>query len=125
MFICRIPTRSAATGERYFTHRLARSKRIGGKVRQVCLLNLGRHFSVEPKYWRTLCVRIEEIAYGQMSRVKNELPPAVALTAQRLAAQLLARQAEVPTLDGMLAGLGAPAGALVVMDAGIASQANI
>jgi len=41
MYIRRTQTRNTATGERYFTHRLVRSERVGGKVRQVTLLNLG------------------------------------------------------------------------------------
>jgi len=43
MFIRRTPTRHKATGEAYFTHRLVRSERIGAKVRQCTLLNLGSH----------------------------------------------------------------------------------
>jgi hypothetical protein len=96
MFIRRTPTRSNATGEHYFTYRLVRSKRIGDKVRQVVLLNLGRHFAVERDDWPALCLRIEEIVHGQMTCMEIDLPPAVAATAQRLAAQLLARQAETP-----------------------------
>jgi hypothetical protein len=36
------------TGERYCTHRLVKSERIGGKLKQMTLLNLGRHFTIEP-----------------------------------------------------------------------------
>jgi hypothetical protein len=48
MSIRRTHTRNTATGERYHTHRLVRSTRVGGKVRQITLLNLGRHFAVPP-----------------------------------------------------------------------------
>lgn len=44
MFIRTTPTRNSATGETYITHRLVESRRAGDKVRQVTLLNLGRHF---------------------------------------------------------------------------------
>jgi len=44
MFIRRSPTRNKATGESYYTFRLVRTERITGKVRQLTLLNLGRHF---------------------------------------------------------------------------------
>ena len=44
MFIRRTQTRTTTTGEVYFTHRLVRSERVGDKVRQRTLLNLGRHF---------------------------------------------------------------------------------
>jgi hypothetical protein len=53
-------TRNITTGDSYFTHRLVRTERIGNKVRQVTLLNLGRHFAVAQEDWPTLCPRIEE-----------------------------------------------------------------
>ena len=40
MFIRRTQTRSARSGEAYFTFRLVCSERIGSKVRQRTLLNL-------------------------------------------------------------------------------------
>jgi hypothetical protein len=48
MFIRRTQTLNTATGETYFnfTHRLVRSERVGGKVRQVTVLDLGRHLAV-------------------------------------------------------------------------------
>ena len=46
MFIRRTQTRSTPSGQTYFTHRLVRSHRLSGKVRQQTLLNLGRHFSI-------------------------------------------------------------------------------
>lgn len=42
MYILRTKTRNAATSERYFTHRLVRSERVGAKVREATLLNVGR-----------------------------------------------------------------------------------
>ena len=50
MFIRRTQTRNTTSGERYYTHRLIQSKRIDGKVRQITLLNLGRHFDVDQAY---------------------------------------------------------------------------
>src|SRR5487761_2065377 len=47
MYIRRTRTNNTSTGEAYFTHRLVRGERIGGKVRQITVLNLGRHFPVE------------------------------------------------------------------------------
>ena len=47
MFIRRAKTRNKATGEAYFTHRLVASLRAGKQVRQVTLLNLGRHFAAQ------------------------------------------------------------------------------
>ena len=61
MFIRRTQTRSTTTGEAYFTHRLVRSERVGDKVRQRTLLNLGRHFDAAQSDWPALCQRIEEL----------------------------------------------------------------
>ena len=82
MFIRR--TRTRADGE-YFTFRLVRSERIGDKVRQRTLLNLGRHFDVAQGDWRTLCRRIDEILAGRLPpspdvprsrrRTRNASPP--------------------------------------------------
>ena len=65
MYVRRTQTRSTATGETYFTHRLVRSERHGQKVRAVTVLNLGRHFPVPREHWPVLCVRIEELMHGQ------------------------------------------------------------
>jgi transposase len=96
MYIRRTQTRNTATGERYFTHRLVRSERQGGKVRQVTLLNLGRHFPVAQAHWPTLCVRLEEILSGQEVLLGGCGGLLIEREAQRLAALLLARQGAVP-----------------------------
>ena len=90
MFIRRTQTRSTDTGEAYFTHRLVRSERVGSKVRQRTLLNLGRHFEIEQHHWPALCRRIDEILTGQL-QLDPDAPREVETHAQRIAAQLLAR----------------------------------
>ena len=92
MYIRRVRTHNKTTGESYFTHRLVRTERIGRKVRQVTLLNLGRHFSVAAKDWSSLCRRIEEILTGQSSLLW--LDPTVEKLAQHYAAQLILRQGQ-------------------------------
>jgi len=57
MFIRRTKTRSTIPGKEYYTHRLVRSERIGKKVQQRSLLNLGRHFDIDQKHWPDLCAR--------------------------------------------------------------------
>ena len=42
MFIRQTRINNKVTGEGYFTFRLVRSERIGGKVRQITVLNRGR-----------------------------------------------------------------------------------
>jgi hypothetical protein len=92
MYIRRVRTHNKSTGESYFTHRLVRTERNGRKVRQVTLLNLGRHFSIGANDWRLLCARIEEICAGQS--VLLALDPALERLAQHYAAQLLLRHGQ-------------------------------
>ena len=91
MFIRRTQTRSARSGETYFTFRLVRSERIGSKVRQRTLLNLGRHFPIGQRAWPVLCRRIDEVLSGQL-QLAPDCPPELEAHAQRIAAQLLARE---------------------------------
>ena len=91
MFIRRTQTRSACSGETYFTFRLVRSERIGSKVRQRTLLNLGRHFPIGQSAWPVLCRRIDEVLTGQL-QLAPDCPPELEAHAQRIAAQLLARE---------------------------------
>ena len=91
MFIRRTQTRNTASGETYSTYRLVRSARVGGKVKQLTLLNLGRHFDLDPAHWPALCGRLEELLAGQAGLLPAEGPAAVERHAQRIAAQLLAR----------------------------------
>ena len=87
MFIRRTRTRSSS--EAYFTFRLVRSERNGSKVRQRTLLNLGRHFEVDPHQWPLLCRRIDELLAGQLP-LPSDCPPILESHAQRITAQLLA-----------------------------------
>jgi transposase len=103
MYIRRTQTRSNATGEHYFTYRLVRSERIAGKVKQVTLLNLGRHFSVDQSLWPALCVRIEELMAGQDSLVGVDLPKSAALEAERIAEQLQLHRAPTPPASAIQA----------------------
>jgi transposase len=85
-----VSTRNKITGESYFTHRLVRTERLGSTVRQVTLLNLGRHFVVAREKWPILCTRIEEIYSGQAGLLP--LAPELEKLAQIYTAQLLLRQ---------------------------------
>jgi hypothetical protein len=86
MYVRRTQTRSTATGETYFTHRLVRSERHGQKVRVVTVLNLGRHFPVPREHWPALCARIEELVHGQAALLPLDGPPSIEAAAQRYAA---------------------------------------
>lgn len=93
MYIRRTHTNNSATGERYYTYRLIESRRIAGKPRQITLLNLGKHFAVDQDLWPAVCVRVGELINHQTPLFYLELPAAVELEAQRIAAQLVAKQA--------------------------------
>lgn len=91
MFIRRTRTNNTSTGEAYFTHRLVRGERIGGKVRQITVLNLGRHFPVKQEDWPLLCSRIEQLLQPQDSLLVPNCPAPIERAAQRYAGQLIAR----------------------------------
>ena len=65
MFIRKTATRNKSTREPYFTFRLVASRRTGQQVRQITLLNLGRHFDLPPEDWPRLCSRIDALLAGQ------------------------------------------------------------
>ena len=92
MFVRRTQTRSTASGDRYFTFRLVHSERVGARVRQRTLLNLGRHFAIPQADWPLLCVRLEQLLSRQQTLIPATVTPTVEPEAQRIAAQLLARQ---------------------------------
>src|SRR5271157_4591656 len=88
MFIRKTPTRNKSANESYFTHRLVASERTGHKVRQITLLNLGRHFDLPRSDWPPLCARIEALLAGQGGILPE--PEAIEILAQRYAALLIA-----------------------------------
>jgi hypothetical protein len=90
MFIRRARTRNKATGEAYFSHRLVASVRTGKQVRQVTLLNLGRHFDLPQPDWPRLCARIDTLLAGQPGILPE--PEVIEVLAQRFAARLIAAQ---------------------------------
>ena len=67
MFIRKTQCQQKKSGGHYFTYRIVESQRIGTKVRQHTLLNLGVDFSISKEHWTTLTNRIQEILSGQQS----------------------------------------------------------
>ena len=92
MFIRRTKTRTVGTQDHYFTFRLVKSVRIGNKVRQRTLLNLGAHFDLPPAQWPLLYQRLDDLLGGQATLM--DYPEEVEDHAQRIVAQLISRQAE-------------------------------
>ena len=99
MFIRRTQTRSTPSGQTYFTHRLVRSHRLSGKVRQQTLLNLGRHFSIPRHDWPLLCRRLDRILSGQLPLIQEGSAP-LEEEAQRMAERLLQGEADVTGTAG-------------------------
>ena len=92
MFIRQTKTGTASDGSRRISFRLVESRREGDKVRQITLLNLGRHFPIERQDWKALCQRIKETLSNQCPLLPLEnANPAVEAEAQRIAAQLIER----------------------------------
>jgi hypothetical protein len=91
MFIRTTPTRNSTTGETYITHRLVESRRVGGKVRQVTLLNLGRQFPLAKERWPEVCARIEQLLSGQQGLMPATVMESVERCAQHCFARLVAQ----------------------------------
>ena len=99
LFIRRTQTRSTQSAQTYFTHRLVRSQRISGKVRQQTLLNLGSHFSIPRHDWPLLCRRLDQILSGQLPLFQEGSAP-LEEEAQRMAERLLQGEADVTGTGG-------------------------
>lgn len=101
MYIRRTKTRSTVQGKSYYSHRLVRSERVGTKVRQRTLLNLGCHFEVAQEHWPLLCVRLDQMLSPQPGLLPVELPDSVEQKAQEILARLVASE---PTPSGQTPG---------------------
>ena len=93
MFIRKTATRNKSTDESYFTFRLVTSERTGKQVRQITLLNLGRHFELPQSDWPRLCARIDALLTGQA----GILPEPEAIEAFLLDASESSRAAAIAT----------------------------
>ena len=107
MFIRQTRTNNKATGEGYYTFRLVRGERIGGKVRQITVLNLGRHFPIKQEDWPLLCSRIEQLLQPQAILIAISCPAAIERAAQRYVGQLIERALppQEPAVDGAVDGV--------------------
>lgn len=97
MFIRRTKTSASSSGKPYFTYRLVTSKRVGNKVRQQTLLNLGRHFNLPDEYWPELCMRLEQILAGQ--KVLFATSELIEPEAQHIYSKLMAGSAQREPVD--------------------------
>ena len=85
--------------KKYYTYRLVESIRIGDKVKQQTLLNLGSSFNLDQSHWSTLSKRIDDILKGHPSLFEPDRE--IEVLAQQYAAQLLSlKAAAVPGSGG-------------------------
>jgi transposase len=104
MYIRCTSIKSKRSGEPYFTYRLVESERVGGKVKQRTLLNLGRHFDVAKPQWADLASRIDQLLTGgQQALFMIELSEDLELMAQRYVAQILASRSHTQVQANQLA----------------------
>ena len=108
MFIRQTRTGNKATGESYVTYRLVRSERIGGKVRQITVLNLGRHFPIKQEDWPILCSRIEQLLNPQALLLPLDCSEQVERAAQNYHAQLVARAPTIALAAGAVGSVCEP-----------------
>jgi transposase len=120
MFIRQTRTNNKVTGEGYFTFRLVRGERIGGKVRQITVLNLGRHFPVAQDDWPLLCGRIEQLLAPQTLICDILCPIHLERAAQRYVGQLIARSPSVPDKPSAAPGTAAAAAPICELSADLA-----
>ena len=97
MYIRRTTIKSRKDGGQYYTYRLVRSERVGKKVHQRTLLNLGTNFSLPREQWPELVSRIQNVIYGQIEIVKT--PQAIEELAQNYAAQIIQSRQAVTELN--------------------------
>jgi len=93
MYIRRTTIKSRKDGKQYFAYRFVESKRIGKKVRQNTVLNIGANFSLLRDQWPILCSRIKDIIGGQ----KNffEVSEKIEQLAQDYAARIIQTRTEI------------------------------
>ncbi len=98
MFIRRTQCQQKKSGGHYFTYRLVESQRIGSKVRQCTLLNLGVDFSVPKEHWPALTNRITEILNGQQTFLT--IDSSIENVAQNCAKQIITNKQDVTLKAG-------------------------
>jgi len=92
MFIRQTTTCRKADGSTYQTYRLVDSSRIGNKVKQRTLLNLGADYPFSKGQWGEITHRVESILHHQPSLLP--VTPELEAEAKRLADKIIANNKE-------------------------------
>jgi transposase len=99
MYIRRTQNSKKKDGGHYYTYRIVESQRIGKKVQQRTLLNLGVDFSLAKEQWPILTKRIQEIFNGQQPLFEIECD--IERLAQNFAARIIAKKQDDTDSDGI------------------------
>lgn len=100
MYIRRTKTKTLEDGSAYFTYRIVESIRIGDKVKQRTLLNIGADFTIEQAHWPLLTARIEQLQQGSTLRqaevfaLSDDLNQLLESTAQCYSTRITAKLSE-------------------------------
>ncbi len=100
MYIRKTKTKSLDAGGAYYTYRIVESVRLGKHVKQRTLLNLGKDFAIDSKYWPLLTARIEHLLEGsecpqqELFHLADELTQRLEASAQRYSALIVAKLAQ-------------------------------
>ena len=98
MYIRKTKIKNSKQGEAYYSYRIVESIRDGNKVKQKTLLNLGKHFDIEPCHWSALTSRIEQLLQSGMNEqtdlfyLQSELDETLEKAAQRYCNLIIQKQ---------------------------------
>ena len=89
MFFRRTKAANGPDGKSYYIYRLVENQRVGTKIRQKTVLNLGANWDVPQSDWKVVAQRVEAIQQRQISCF--EYPKHVESAAQSIVNRLRAR----------------------------------
>ena len=101
MHFKRTRTHTDARGQPRTSVRLVKNQRVGDKVQQTTLLNLGTHWAVSQALWKSVARRVEEILAGQQPLLDSE--PAVEAAAEEVVGLLRSRGFQLATPSAAVA----------------------
>lgn len=114
MFIRKTKIKSGSHGEPYYTYRIVETSRTNTGVKQRTLLNLGKHFDVDPSLWALLSKRVEDIIQSQPSNRQQQtlfnlsldLDASLEAAAQRYAAQIILKYSQTASAGNDTSNIG-------------------
>ena len=98
MYIRKTKIKNSKQGKAYYSYRIVESIRDGNKVKQKTLLNLGKHFDIEPCHWSALSSRIEQLLQSgvveqtDLFDLQSELDETLEKAAQRYCTLIIQKQ---------------------------------